>query len=147
MRPIKTIIIHCSDSPFGDASQINVWHKQRGWNGIGYHHVILNGVIKKGDPYTPSLDGKVQDGRLLEKIGAHCAGHNEASIGICLIGVKTFTEKQFERLLWLVRLYSKRFGIDPSNVRGHCEFDHGKTCPNFDVQTIRKTLKGDSHHV
>ena len=46
MREIKKIIIHCSDSEFGDAALIDKWHKERGWTGIGYHYVILNGCRK-----------------------------------------------------------------------------------------------------
>lgn len=145
MRPIHTLIIHCSDSPFGDAKQINVWHKKKGWNGIGYHHVITNGVINNGDKYDPAKDGLMQDGRPLDAVGAHCQNHNTGSIGICLIGNKTFTEKQNERLLFLVKLYCQRFKIKPENVRGHREFDPGKTCPNFDVKRIRDILKGETH--
>ena len=44
VREIKKVIIHCSDSDFGTASVIDGWHKERGWDGIGYHYVITNGV-------------------------------------------------------------------------------------------------------
>ena len=37
------ITIHCSDSEWGNADVIDEWHKKRGWDGIGYHYVILNG--------------------------------------------------------------------------------------------------------
>jgi hypothetical protein len=37
MRAIKQIIIHCSDSEFGNVIQIDRWHRERGWKGIGYH--------------------------------------------------------------------------------------------------------------
>lgn len=150
MRKITGIIIHCSDSPFGDRAQINDWHKQRGWNGIGYHYVILNGVIKSGDKYDPAKDGVLQDGRPLEKVGAHCQGHNAESIGICLIGKKTFSEKQLQRLLWVVGLYMDRFKISIDHVKGHYEYDKGKTCPNFDMNIFRHKLRisrGDKTHV
>ena len=45
MRVIDTIVIHQSDSAFGNAAVIDEWHRERGWSGIGYHWVILNGRI------------------------------------------------------------------------------------------------------
>ena len=51
MIPNK-IIIHCSATPRGvdySAADIDKWHKQRGFRGIGYHYVIkLDGTIEKG---------------------------------------------------------------------------------------------------
>jgi len=38
----KKVIIHCSDSSFGNAVLIDKWHRQRGFDNIGYHFVILN---------------------------------------------------------------------------------------------------------
>jgi N-acetylmuramoyl-L-alanine amidase len=81
---IKKIIIHCSDSEFGDVKIIDQWHKARGWRGCGYHYVITNGVLTHGKPYNNDHDGLIQPGRPLRDIGAHCKGHNHDSIGICL---------------------------------------------------------------
>lgn len=141
MRPITGIIIHCSDSAFGDRKQIDTWHKQRGWNGIGYHYVILNGVTNSGDKYDPAKDGVMQDGRPLESIGAHCQGHNSGTIGICLIGKTKFTEKQMAKLIWFCGVYMDRFKIPFENVKGHYEYDKGKTCPNFDMNAFRHKLR------
>ncbi len=51
MKPkeIKRIIIHHSASDFGDAKLIDKWHKERGWKGIGYHFVVLNGKRRSKD--------------------------------------------------------------------------------------------------
>ena len=76
MRTINKIIIHCSATQEGrdlDAAEINRWHLKRGWNGIGYHYVVL-------------LDGTIEYGRSIYKQGAHVKGENEGSIGICYIG-------------------------------------------------------------
>ena len=76
MRTIKEIIIHCADTPEGrddKAADIDRWHKQRGFDRIGYHYVI-------------DLDGTIEAGRDPDCIGAHCKGHNTNSIGICYIG-------------------------------------------------------------
>ena len=45
---VKFIIVHCSDSSWGDVPVINDWHRQRGFDApggvpCGYHFVIRNG--------------------------------------------------------------------------------------------------------
>ena len=142
LTDIKKIIIHCSASPFGDAGLIDSWHRGFGWEGIGYHHVILNGWTKQDD-YDKGLVGALQDGRSLYEVGAHCKGHNDDSIGICMIGQDAFSLKQKARLRWLVRLYVARFRIPIKNVLGHCELDDRKTCPNIDMARLRASLVED----
>lgn len=80
---IDSLVIHCSATRAGQdvrASDIDKWHKDRGFACIGYNFVI-------------DLDGKVEVGRPLSRDGAHCntAGtsgksYNKHSIGICYIG-------------------------------------------------------------
>lgn len=128
MRKIDKIIIHCSATKAGHnfcARDIDVWHKQRGFNGIGYHYVI-------------KLDGTVEEGRPLEKIGAHCVGQNANSIGICYIGgmeggfpTDTRTHAQKESMVKLVNQLKARF--PRATVHGHNEFAP-KACPCFDVK-------------
>ena len=137
LTDIKKIIVHCSDSYFGDKDLIDEWHKARGWKGCGYHYVILNGVSTYGKPYNPAFDGVVQTGRLLVETGAHCKGHNEDSIGICLIGRHHFTGRQlFDALPGLV-LTLGELGLTWEHVYGHCEFNSLKTCPNIDPAILR----------
>lgn len=136
MRKINEIIIHCSDSPFGDASDIDQWHKERGWAGIGYHYVILNGFRDKGKP-TPNDDGAIEVGRDIEKAGAHCTGKNANSIGICLIGVKTFTDAQRESLKVLLEGLKAVFNLTNENIKGHYAYS-SKKCPNFNVEEYVK---------
>ena len=43
MRKIDSIIIHCSATKVGQdftAADIDRWHRERGFNGIGYHYVV-----------------------------------------------------------------------------------------------------------
>lgn len=142
LSDIKKIIIHCSDSDFGDVKLIDSWHKERGWKGCGYHFVITNGILTHGKPYNPALDGLVQQGRQLREIGAHCMGHNHDSIGICLIGRHHFSGKQlYEALPDLVKFLKGELKITPENVFGHREFDSGKTCPNIEPRIIRLALQ------
>lgn len=80
---IDSIVIHCSATREGQdvrASDIDKWHKEKGWKMIGYNYVI-------------DLDGTIEVGRPLTMDGAHCntAGvsgkpYNKHSIGICYVG-------------------------------------------------------------
>ncbi len=116
------IIIHCSDSPHGrgdDASTIDRWHRERGFNGIGYHFVILE-------------DGTIQRGRDITKYGAHTKGYN-GYFGICLIGEDYFTPEQLLSLSILTKGLQEEYSIDSSDILGHNEVS-SKTCPNMNIQ-------------
>lgn len=71
MRKIDSIIIHCSATKVGrdfSASAIGRWHRERGFDCIGYHYVIR-------------LDGKIEKGRSVAVPGAHCMGWNAQKKG------------------------------------------------------------------
>lgn len=132
MRKIDEIIVHCTATPEGrphTAKDVDMWHRQRGFDGIGYHFLVR-------------LDGTVEPGRPLEKIGAHCLGHNSHSIGICYVGgltkdgkspKDTRTPAQREALRGLVA-YLRR--IFPNiTLHGHREFA-AKACPSFDIADL-----------
>lgn len=144
MRDISKIIIHCSDSEFGDATLIDSWHKERSFKKIGYHYVILNGCSKTSKKYNKTIDGLIENGRDLSEIGSHAAGENGASIGICLIGKNSFTDKQLQSLKSLVLDLKNEFNIDTKNIIGHCETrsgkSQGKTCPNISMSKFRDSI-------
>jgi len=154
MKKITNIIIHCSDSEFGSASEIRRWHLANKWDDIGYHFVITNGNIlstvswRKG-LFLPIMDGALEIGRYLDgdnlvagnEIGAHALGYNETSIGICLIGVKKFTPKQFVMLINLLDILLPMFGLTIDAVKGHYEVSASRTCPNFDMVKFRESYK------
>ena len=134
MRTINKIIVHCSATQEGrdlDAAEINKWHLKRGWNGIGYHYVVL-------------LDGTIEYGRSIYKQGAHVKGENEGSIGICYIGgveskrgsngkwiaKDTRTPEQKESLLLLLKTLKKMHSS--ATIHGNNEFA-AKSCPCFDA--------------
>jgi N-acetyl-anhydromuramyl-L-alanine amidase AmpD len=141
-RKINKIIIHCSDSWYGNAAIIDKWHRQRGFNQIGYHFVIPNGYATyedwKGQKYNPELDGLIEEGRDIEIVGAHCKGHNKDSIGICLIGKRLFSGNQIHALLKVIKAMTDIYG--PLNIYGHYEFNPHKTCPNIDMDWLRGIL-------
>lgn len=139
MREIKKIILHCSDSIVGEAELINIWHQERGWKMIGYHFVILNGC--RTPIYQKEDDGRIEEGRRIQDIGAHCEGHNNDSIGICLIGKHHFSAQQlYVALPALLRDLLYKYSVPVSDVFGHYEFNAAKTCPNMDMKMVRERL-------
>ena len=122
MRHIDMHIIHCSDTPEKmdiGFEEIDAWHKERGWSGCGYHYIIRR-------------DGKIEAGRSVEHIGAHARGHNNNSIGTCLVGRNKFTDDQFKSLNKLHNILSASY--PNMEVLGHRDVDGYKTCPNFEVK-------------
>ena len=121
---MKELIIHCSATPNGrhhDAAEIHRWHQERKptpFDGIGYHWVI-------------TVDGKLQAGRPEYWMGSHAKGHNQSSIGVCMIGTDEFNSEQWAILENLVR--EKMIQYPGIKVIGHNEVS-SKTCPGFDVQ-------------
>lgn len=139
-RQIDMVVVHCSDSAWGNAAIIDQWHKERKWRGIGYHGVILNGHPTSHGGYEPELDGLLESGRPLDEVGAHARGHNSRSVGICLIGKNEFTEAQDATLMRTLSDLLRTFNLDPDAVYGHYELDDHKTCPNMDMQVVRDRL-------
>ena len=119
---IKYLVVHCSDTPDDDpitARDIHAMHLGFGWHGVGYHRVI-------------NRDGLVEQARPDYWIGAHVYGHNEESLGVCLIGRTDFTEAQFQSLEEVLREWTNNY--PKANVVGHRDFEYtDKTCPNFDA--------------
>lgn len=130
-RAINMIVVHCSATKEGqdfDAADIDKWHRERGWNGIGYHYVV-------------KLDGTVEKGRNINKTGSHVRGHNTRSIGICYIGgvdkdgkpKDTRTDAQKASLAALIGELKAMYGAP---VQGHRDFPGvAKACPSFDAKS------------
>ncbi|KKP52078.1 MAG: hypothetical protein UR43_C0015G0014 [candidate division TM6 bacterium GW2011_GWF2_33_332] len=129
------VIVHCSDSSWGNAAAITKWHLERGFETIAYHYVILNGRLS---PFKMHMeyDGHIETGRPLDddndfeldEKGAHAFGYNMA-VGLCLIGLSgTFSDSQIRALDFETRKLRKQFGeiivkqhsdVDPKN-KPHC---------------------------
>lgn len=131
MRKISEIIVHCAATAEGKeftVADIDRWHRARKFDGIGYHYVIYR-------------DGTVHAGRPVERVGAHCTGHNRQSIGVCYIGgcaadgktpKDTRTSAQRAALVSLVKKLLRQY--PGASVHGHNEFAN-KACPSFNVKT------------
>jgi len=125
-----TLVIHCAATkPSMDigVDEITQWHKDRGFDTIGYHYVIRrSGVVEKGR--EDSLQG------------AHAVAVNGTSIGVCMVGgvddslkwENNFTEAQFRSLKSLIILLKNKYPIE--KTIGHYEVESKKECPSFNVQ-------------
>ena len=131
------IILHCSDSTFGNAVQIDNWHRTRKppFKMIGYHYVILNCWLTP-TCYNSYFEGTIETGRPLDddssmelcESGAHAFGYNNA-VGICLIGKSgKFSFSQINSLKHLIDHLRTQFkeitvlqhsDVDPIN-KPHC---------------------------
>ena len=132
MRRITDIVIHCSATKaIADigVKEIRQWHVEgQGWRDIGYHYVIRR-------------NGQLETGRPREQVGAHVAGHNANSIGICLVGgldpnmnpEANYTAEQWVALRKLVAGLRQQF--PGAAVKGHRDFPGvNKACPCFEVK-------------
>ena len=131
MRKVTELIWHCTATPEGrevTVAEIDRWHKERGWSGIGYHKVV-------------HLDGRVSEGRPETQVGAHVANRNANTIGYTYVGgtekgnVKkakdTRTDAQKRTMERLTREAIARYGL--TLVSGHSDYAN-KACPCFNAR-------------
>ena len=72
---------------------------------------------------------------------SHAFGINETSVGICLIGTKHFSVKQFLSARKILRYLCSVWDLTYKDVIGHCEVkSSGKTCPNIDMDLFRSFM-------
>ncbi len=140
----RYIIIHHSATEAGNAYYLNIWHRQRGWNEIGYDFVIDNGTRGK-------MDGAIEVSPrwINQEVGAHCraADMNYKGIGICLVGnfsQERVSEKEMNSLVYLVNVLKKYYGIPMNHVLGHGQVPGARTeCPGklFPWREFRRKLE------
>lgn len=132
MRPINLLVIHHSASPRATTrAQIEGWHRDRGFQGCGYHFVV-------------EQDGILLPGRPLAEEGAHAKGHNATSVGICVTGNnvdpgEAWGIPQQNTLAQFVRWF---LVFHPgATVCGHRDLEGAHTeCPGLDVRTLLRGL-------
>lgn len=162
-RTISLIVLHCSATPSGKRFDvaprttpgvIDAWHQARGFKRDDAARSAFNWRLTSiGYHYVVDLDGYIWTGRHLNEVGAHVAGKNAHSVGICLVGgaepMGRYTPAQWESLRGLVQ--QLQAGIDTPTGRqltvvGHRDLSPDadgdglvekhewlKTCPGFDV--------------
>ena len=107
------------------AAEIDRYHRQRGFDSIGYHYVVR-------------LDGSIEKGRDESAVGAHCLSHNVCSIGVAYVGgldadgkpKDTRTPAQKRSLSALLTELRRRY--PGAKIHGHRDFA-AKACPCFDA--------------
>ncbi|MDE6301063.1 MAG: N-acetylmuramoyl-L-alanine amidase [Muribaculaceae bacterium] len=128
MREINLIVVHCTATPVGrdcSVADIRAWHLARGFSDVGYHYVVR-------------IDGTIETGRPLEKVGAHARGYNANSVGVAYVGgldaagkpADTRTPAQRKALKALLAKLRGRFS--GARIIGHRDVA-AKACPCFDA--------------
>lgn len=99
------IVLHHAEADNCTVYDINRWHKNNGWAGIGYHFYVRK-------------DGSIWTGRKIEQIGAHAGSNkskpaykydnwaNRETVGICAEGRYTkdaMPNIQKQAIIWLCK--------------------------------------------
>jgi hypothetical protein len=125
--PIRKAVVHhtaSSSNPSTPAQSVRdayAWHTEgRDWSDVGYNFLIDHrGTVYEGRwarEYGPDELHDGEDGNGLGVVGAHAAGYNTGSVGICLVGTFTDEGPTQEAIDSLVRVLAWKFGprgIDP----------------------------------
>ena len=135
---VRFIVIHCSATQSDrdyTVEQLHRDHKVRGFRTIGYHFYITR-------------DGELHRCRPVNQIGAHAAGWNDHSIGICYEGgldeqgrpADTRTYAQRCTLMDLLRQLKRDY--PEARILGHYQLSPyiHKACPCFDAREEYLTL-------
>ena len=117
-RQWKYIVVHHSGSDRGSMRGIDEWHKQRGWEGVGYDFVIGN------DNGSPDGTVEVTFRWTRQMQGAHAGveEYNQYGIGICLVGnfEESYpTNAQMTSLVLLIDYLQDRCHIPTYNILMH----------------------------
>lgn len=123
------IVLHHAAARNCSVETIHSWHLGNGWSGIGYHFFVRK-------------DGTIYRGRPIDKVGAHCSGHNSNTIGICFEGnfqEETMDAIQIQAGQELISYLFAMYGLNEGNVVRHRDL-MATSCPgtHFPYETIRK---------
>lgn len=144
LRGWRHIVLHHSNTRKDTVASIDAAHRRKGWDGIGYHLVIGNGVNMPDGAIEPTFRWRSQ------LHGAHAGASplakpwNETGIGICLIGrfnEDAPSDHQIERLVDLLCVLIRHLpGLSTARIIGHGDVPGKDTdCPghHLDVERIR----------
>ena len=131
-REVSLLVIHCSATRYDrdfPVEALRSSHKARGFADIGYHFYITR-------------DGELHRCQPVNQIGAHAAGWNDKSIGICYEGgldeqgrpADTRTYAQRCTLMDLLRQLRRDY--PEARILGHYQLSPyiRKACPCFDAR-------------
>lgn len=125
----KFIVLHHAEATKCSIYDIHNWHLNNGWAGIGYHYFVRK-------------NGEVWRGRPDNAIGAHVAGHNTNTLGICAEGSymsETMPQAQKQAIIELCKYLCKKYNIN--KIYGHREVG-SSNCPgpNYPLEEIKKSI-------
>ncbi len=125
----RSVIIHHSGEPAGDAESIRRQHIDHGAQMMGYHFLIGNGnglsdgVIHVGERWIKQASG-------WHAVGPDADFYNRHAIAICLVGNgdrRRFTDRQTTQLVSLIRRLQRELDIPVSAIRLHRDVAGGLT--------------------
>lgn len=139
-KPIRTAVLHCAAVPadwhtrfegVAIVREIDRWHRENGWQGIGYHFVA--------DPF-----GRIYPGRDIRTPGAHVGNANTGTLGVLMIESRKITRVAESPLEWFTEpqitavrgLLAGLKALGVSDVKGHHDFAgyQSRLCPGFNVR-------------
>jgi len=140
----KKIIVHHSltkDSESVSWGAIRRYHMQTlGWKDCGYH-VGIELIISGDKPCYEALFGRIWD-----EPGAHVAGQNRSSLGICFVGNYDKIAPKKEMLqagAKVIALWLRLFGLSVDDIYPHHNFNINKSCPGelFDMEQLKTCVR------
>jgi len=126
MRKIAKIIVHHT-AVDTSLEKLRASVQRRGYSDIPYHYIV-------------DTDGTLHATRPLERMGAHCRGHNADSIGIALMGNLDRdppTEAQIATLTRLIASLRKKY---PVPVLGHGDL-RPTACPGRYLRPVLDAIR------
>jgi N-acetylmuramoyl-L-alanine amidase len=130
----KLIVHHSASKKSTTKDEIEKWHKDRGFNEIGYHMVI-------------GAKGVHYQGRSENKVGAHAKGANSDSLGVCVTGNFENDSPDMEQIHTLIEVlagWCKKYGLDEIKVFGHYNAPGCTTatsCPGKNLKSKLNEIK------
>jgi N-acetylmuramoyl-L-alanine amidase len=126
VRAIRKIVIHHTGVDT-TLEKLRASMQRRGYSDIPYHFVIL-------------ADGSVHATRPLERMGAHCRGHNADSVGVALMGNLDKvppTEAQVAALARLLAELRRKWDVP---IFGHGEL-RNTACPGKFLRAVLDAIR------
>lgn len=133
-RRVTRVFLHCTASDnralvgVGLVEEINRWHIQNGWRGVGYHFLI-------------DKEGSVMTARAIEETPAAQLGPdnmgNVATIAFSVHGLWDFTTASLQSAVAMCKSIDAAYKTagKPVTFHGHKELDP-RPCPVFDYKSL-----------
>jgi len=133
---VEKLVVHHSASKKSTTkkSDIDSWHKQRGFSQVGYHKIIEG-------------DGKIVSGRSEKLKGAHAKGTNHNSLGVCVVGNfenEIPSDVQIISVIKVLVEWCKKYELTSTDIYGHGNISGTTTktsCPGKNLISLLPGIK------